>query len=118
MGELGNAGQALHEQVGRQARAIGVSRVYAVGELARTVAGAFGKGAAHYPDQSALIAALQADLAALAPAPVTVLVKGSRSMRMEHVVDAITIADAATAAGGTGGGPSGSASARQVARGN
>ncbi len=114
MGELGNAGQALHEQVGRQARAIGVSRVYAVGELARTVAGAFGKGAAHFPDQGALIAALRADLAALAPAPVTVLVKGSRSMRMEYVVDAITVADEAPAAGSTGG----PATPRQVAQGS
>ncbi|MCC6207757.1 MAG: UDP-N-acetylmuramoyl-tripeptide--D-alanyl-D-alanine ligase [Gammaproteobacteria bacterium] len=109
MGELGNAGQALHEQVGRQARAIGVSRVYAVGELARTVAGAFGKGAGHYPDQATLIAALQADLAALTPTPVTVLVKGSRSTRMEHVVDAITVADEAA-----GGGSSGPAPARQA----
>ncbi|MCC6302422.1 MAG: UDP-N-acetylmuramoyl-tripeptide--D-alanyl-D-alanine ligase [Gammaproteobacteria bacterium] len=113
MGELGNAGQALHEQVGRQARAIGVSRVYAVGELARTVAGAFGKGAVHYPDQDALIAALRADLAGLAPAPVTVLVKGSRSMRMECVVDAVTFADEAAGVAGTVG-PGGPAPARQA----
>ncbi|MGE0370527.1 MAG: UDP-N-acetylmuramoyl-tripeptide--D-alanyl-D-alanine ligase [Gammaproteobacteria bacterium] len=115
MGELGNAGQALHEQVGRQARAIGVTRVYAVGELARTVAGAFGKGAAHFPDQDALIAALRADLAAVAQAPVTVLVKGSRSMRMERVVDAIIDVEGATAdAAAAGGGPGGTAPARQI----
>lgn len=99
MGELGNAGEALHEQVGRQARAIGVDRVYAVGELARTAAGAFGKGAAHFATQEALIDALRQDLAA-AGAGATVLVKGSRSMRMERVVDAI--ADAAGAYGGAG----------------
>jgi len=107
MGELGNAGAALHEQVGRQARAIGVNRVYTVGELARTAAGTFGKGAACFATQEALIEALRLDLTAAANAAATVLVKGSRSMRMERVVDAIT--DAAA-----GGGPGAEAPLRQM----
>lgn len=109
MGELGNASQALHEQIGRQARAIGVGRLLAVGELACAAAGTFGPDARHYPDHVALIEALRAELRTRAGRPVTVLVKGSRSMRMERVTDAITGEDGAGAAGGPGaGGPAAS----------
>jgi UDP-N-acetylmuramoyl-tripeptide--D-alanyl-D-alanine ligase len=87
MGELGNAARALHEQIGRQARVIGVDRIYALGELASVAAGVFGNGARHFDSHEALIAGLRADLAGIASA--TVLVKGSRSMRMERVVDAL-----------------------------
>jgi UDP-N-acetylmuramoyl-tripeptide--D-alanyl-D-alanine ligase len=95
MGELGNAARALHEQIGRQARVVGVARIYAVGELACVAAGTFGNGARHFDSHDALIAGLRADLADAGAA--TVLVKGSRSMRMERVVDALT-------AGATGAG--------------
>ncbi len=87
MGELGNAARALHEQIGRQARVVGVDRIYAVGELAAIAAGVFGNGARHFDSHDALIAGLRADLAGARPA--TVLVKGSRSMRMERVVAAL-----------------------------
>jgi UDP-N-acetylmuramoyl-tripeptide--D-alanyl-D-alanine ligase len=108
MAELGNAAQALHEQIGRQARAIGVGRVYALGELARVAAGVFGAGAQHFASHEALIRAVQEDLRTLAVAGgVTILVKGSRSMRMERVADALL--GAGIAAGGPGvGGPAAS----------
>jgi UDP-N-acetylmuramoyl-tripeptide--D-alanyl-D-alanine ligase len=89
MGELGDDGRALHEQVGRRARAAGVDRLYAVGELAGAAAAAFGTGAGHFPTQQALIEVLRQDLTAGADTA-TVLIKGSRSMRMERVVDAVT----------------------------
>jgi UDP-N-acetylmuramoyl-tripeptide--D-alanyl-D-alanine ligase len=91
MGELGAAGRTLHEQVGRQARAAGVDRLYAVGELAAAAAAAFGAGAMHFPAQQALIEALRGDLAG-AETAVSVLIKGSRSMCMERVVDAVVAA--------------------------
>ncbi len=101
MAELGNAAQALHEQIGRQARTIGVSRLYALGELARVAAGVFGAGAQHYDSHEALIRAVQDDLRMHAAAgSVTLLVKGSRSMRMEHVVDALLATAGAAPAGG------------------
>ena len=92
MGELGNAAQALHVQVGRQARVVGIDRVYAVGEQACITAGAFGKGATHYNTQDELITALCRDISdgAFAQSRLTILVKGSRSMHMEHVVEALT----------------------------
>jgi len=91
MGELGNASQALHEQVGRQARVIGISQVYALGESACIAAGSFGKGGAHFSDHQSLIAAINRDLAngVLRQAGTTILVKGSRNMRMEQVVTAL-----------------------------
>ncbi|MDX9740954.1 MAG: UDP-N-acetylmuramoyl-tripeptide--D-alanyl-D-alanine ligase [Gammaproteobacteria bacterium] len=104
MGELGNAAQALHEQIGRQARAIGVSGIHALGELACVAAGTFGPGSHHYPEREALIRGVREALHARAGAgSVTVLVKGSRFMRMELVADALAADGAGRNAGGSGG---------------
>ncbi len=62
-----------------------VARLYALGTLARTSAAAFGEGATHYADADGLAH----DVARDARAGVTVLVKGSRFMRMERVVAAL-----------------------------
>ena len=48
---------------------------------------AFGPGGRHHPTHDALVAELRADLRARSP--ITVLVKGSRSMGMESVVQAL-----------------------------
>lgn len=109
MGELGDGARALHEQIGRQARDAGIDRLYALGELARSAATAFGEGARHFSASGALSDALRAELAGAVPGapPVTVLVKGSRSMRMEQVADALASGDGA-ADGAIGGSPDGS----------
>lgn len=85
MGELGAGAEGYHREVGTLARRAGVERLYAVGPLARLAVEAFGTGARHFPDHAALAAAVEADLRT----PATVLVKGSRSMTMERVVDAL-----------------------------
>lgn len=88
MGELGGGTEEMHGEMGEAARVAGVEHLFAVGPLTRFTAARYGAGARHFPDQAALIAALQAMLAEGAP-PATVLVKGSRRMRMERVVAAL-----------------------------
>jgi UDP-N-acetylmuramoyl-tripeptide--D-alanyl-D-alanine ligase len=85
MGELGETGAALHADAGRKARAAGVSRLYALGELAGHAAEAFAGPGGAYASMDDLLAALHADLSG----PLHILVKGSRSMRMERVVAAL-----------------------------
>jgi UDP-N-acetylmuramoyl-tripeptide--D-alanyl-D-alanine ligase len=85
MGELGDVSASLHSHAGRSARAAGIDRLFALGELAGSTAGAFGDGAMDFTSQDALIDALRKDL----QGPLHILVKGSRRMRMERVVEAL-----------------------------
>jgi UDP-N-acetylmuramoyl-tripeptide--D-alanyl-D-alanine ligase len=83
MGELGNEASALHAQVGLAARQSGIDRLFTLGELSQSATQAFGAGALHYERIQELLADLENELAP----DVTVLVKGSRTMKMERVVD-------------------------------
>jgi UDP-N-acetylmuramoyl-tripeptide--D-alanyl-D-alanine ligase len=85
MGELGEGGEALHRQAGADARAMGVERLYATGELSRHACEAFGDNGFYFEQQQQLIEALLPEL----NDQVTVLVKGSRSSHMERVVEAL-----------------------------
>jgi UDP-N-acetylmuramoyl-tripeptide--D-alanyl-D-alanine ligase len=89
MGELGPSGRHLHRQAGKRARASGVTRLYTLGRLSRAAAAAFGAGAQRFDSHTALTMALRGEL----HAAVSVLVKGSRSMRMEKVVEALVAAE-------------------------
>ena len=86
MAELGEQSAEYHREAGELARRSGVERLYCFGLMSRLVAESFGRGAKYYEDQGALIAELRDEITA----DVTVLVKGSRSMQMEHVVTALT----------------------------
>lgn len=94
MAELGPTAPTLHADCGALARARGIERLYALGPLSRHAADRFGSGALHFARVEDLIDRLQQDWTA----GVTVLIKGSRSARMERVVAALT--GAATADGG------------------
>lgn len=85
MGELGEHAGELHRQVGLDARALGIDRLYATGELSRQASDAFGENGFFFSRQQQLIEALLAQI----NDNTTVLVKGSRSSHMEHVVDAL-----------------------------
>jgi len=86
LGELGSQAQAMHREIGLLARAARIDRLHAVGELSAAAAAGFGPGATHYPDQTALIESLRAVLGG----EDLVLIKGSRSARMDQVVAALT----------------------------
>jgi len=88
MAELGAKAVEYHQQAGYQAREVGVSRLYAVGECSQHAAQAFGERGQHFAVQEELISRLQEDL----HKDVTLLVKGSRSARMENVVAALSVA--------------------------
>jgi UDP-N-acetylmuramoyl-tripeptide--D-alanyl-D-alanine ligase len=85
MGEVGNQGPDFHREVGAHARQQGVDALLCLGEATRESVASFGAGATHCADVDALIAAARA---AVVPGA-TVLVKGSRFMRMERVVNAL-----------------------------
>lgn len=82
MGELGPDAVALHTEIGAKAKAAGIDRLLTLGELSVHAARAFGTGGQHFELIEDLLAGVEICLAA----HTTVLVKGSRFMRMERVV--------------------------------
>ena len=81
MGEVGPQGPAFHREIGAYAREKGLSRLLALGESSAHAVEGFGKGGEHFADVEALVRSIEGR---------TVLVKGSRFMRMERVVAALT----------------------------
>lgn len=95
MAELGEHAVSGHAEVGRAARAQGVSRLFAVGPTTLHTVEAFGQGGAWFPDSNALAAAVRE----LLRPGVTVLVKGSRVNRLETVVGSLVEAPPAACNG-------------------
>ena len=85
MKELGKDAAELHCEVGAAARASGVNRLFAYGDLAASAAEGFGENASWFASLDTLVDELCAGM----NSDVNVLIKGSRSMRMERVVDAL-----------------------------
>jgi UDP-N-acetylmuramoyl-tripeptide--D-alanyl-D-alanine ligase len=81
MGEVGEQGEAFHREVGAYAFSKKITHLYALGEATRHAVAAFGGGGRHFDSVEALISAIQGN---------SILVKGSRFMRMERVVAALT----------------------------
>ena len=96
MGELGEAGPALHAEVGEEARRAGLDYLLTLGELSDAAARAFGSGGKHFQELGDLCAALNP----LLGGDTTVLVKGSRFMRMERVVERFVTGEPQSAKGG------------------
>ncbi len=81
MGEVGDNGPQLHREVGAYAREKGISQLLALGAATRDCVAAFGEGARHFSSVEELVPQIAAK---------TILVKGSRFMRMERVVAVLT----------------------------
>lgn len=90
MYELGAGEQYMHRDVGVAIRDAGVDRLFAVGALCKHAVEGFGDRGTWFASVDELTTAVAAGLAD----NVNVLVKGSRGMRMERVVDALRAADA------------------------
>jgi UDP-N-acetylmuramoyl-tripeptide--D-alanyl-D-alanine ligase len=82
MGEVGSEGQLFHEEIGAYASDRNITRLFTYGKLARHASDAFGASAKHHDDLDSLTQALEAVVTDQA----TVLVKGSRFMKMERLV--------------------------------
>jgi UDP-N-acetylmuramoyl-tripeptide--D-alanyl-D-alanine ligase len=85
MGEVGTQGREFHEEIGAYAQSRGIETVLATGELSRHLVAS---GAQHYEQFDDVLAALDEQLGGNSEA--TVLVKGSRFMKMERVVNHLT----------------------------
>ncbi len=85
MGEVGESGPQFHREIGAYARERGIDHLLALGAASAEAVDAFGAGAVHHGDVGSLVASTEA----LLGDDVTVLVKGSRFMRMERIVDAL-----------------------------
>ncbi|MDD2759294.1 MAG: UDP-N-acetylmuramoyl-tripeptide--D-alanyl-D-alanine ligase [Methylomonas sp.] len=84
-GELGPDSPAIHAEMGRMIRTMGVQRLFATGELAKHTAEGFGENGQFFETQEQLIAALNQ----VATGREIILVKGSRAQKMENVVAAL-----------------------------
>lgn len=83
MAEIGENSPAMHAEVGAYARDRGIDSLFTFGADAAHAASAFGEGAKAFDDIPTLVAELAEQ------PPGHILVKGSRSTRMERVVEGI-----------------------------
>jgi UDP-N-acetylmuramoyl-tripeptide--D-alanyl-D-alanine ligase len=84
MGEVGNQGPEFHAEVGRYAAECGIEALYTLGDLCVHSTKAFGS-ARHFEDMDSLLASVTAQVGQFR----SVVVKGSRFMKMERVVQAL-----------------------------
>ena len=85
MGEIGEASGQYHDEIGGYAKSQGIDRLFALGDAAQQAVRNFGEGARHFCNIEKLIAAVDKELGP----ETTVLIKGSRFMKMERVADAL-----------------------------
>jgi len=83
MGELGVDAKRMHEEIGAYAKAVGLTKLYCLGELSIEMGRGFGEGSQNYATPTAI----SENIKPLLNGDTTVLIKGSRFMRMERVVD-------------------------------
>ncbi len=84
MGEVGLQGAEFHQEVGAYAKACDIQSLFTLGDLCQHSSQAF-EGAVHFSDMDSLQARVLSDISTYN----SVLVKGSRFMKMERVVEAL-----------------------------
>lgn len=88
MAELGNKARYYHEQVGEYAKSKGITSIYSLGVLSQFASAVFNDDGFHFNSKETLIELLNQNLA-YEHRDISILVKGSRSSKMELVVKAI-----------------------------
>jgi UDP-N-acetylmuramoyl-tripeptide--D-alanyl-D-alanine ligase len=83
MGEVGTQGPAFHREIGQYAQARGIDYFWTMGDLSRHADGQ------HFEAAPSLMEALTTELVTKRTPVSSLLVKGSRFMRMERVVEHI-----------------------------
>lgn len=91
MAELGPDSPAMHSEMGEAARKAGIVRLFCAGTQSRAAAEAFGVNAEWRESVPELAEAVQGALQTATRPGVTILVKGSRSMGMERVVQSLGV---------------------------
>lgn len=86
MGELGEKARFYHEQVGENAKSQGIDDLYTLGVLSQSASDVF--GGRHFSDLQQLVETINCDIGH-EKRDITILVKGSRSAKMERVVEAL-----------------------------
>ena len=90
MAELGEKARYYHEQVGEYARQKGIDHLYSLGVLSQHASTVYQELGQHFTDAQNLVASLEA-LCVNEQRDISILVKGSRSSKMENVVEAIEV---------------------------
>ncbi len=91
MAELGNDAEAMHQRIGRKAKELGIDRMYCLGAYSAKACDAFGEHGKSFVEMDDLLNTLKNDVAQSgANNATTILVKGSRSMKMERAVMAMS----------------------------
>jgi UDP-N-acetylmuramoyl-tripeptide--D-alanyl-D-alanine ligase len=88
MAELGDKAKHYHEEVGALAKNEGIDMLYTLGQLSQSASEVYGQAGQHFHDIDLLLEELYQELTPLHD-DITILVKGSRSSRMDRVVTAL-----------------------------
>ena len=93
MAELGEGAETLHQNIGERALKAGIDRMYCLGKYSALACEKFGSKGRSFNDMKALLASIKEELAQETKDRMTILVKGSRSMKMERAVEALSLAN-------------------------
>ncbi|PHS25593.1 MAG: UDP-N-acetylmuramoyl-tripeptide--D-alanyl-D-alanine ligase [Methylophaga sp.] len=85
--ELGKESEAIHYQMGLDAKESGITRLWTIGVQSRNASEAYGEGAQHFDTMDELKKQLKTELTE----DVTCLIKGSRFMQLDKLADALAV---------------------------
>lgn len=88
MGELGSDARSYHQEVGEFAKESGIDVLLTLGVLSQSTSDAFKENGQHFSSRKQLLVKLF-ELLKVESQQISILVKGSRSAHMEHVVQEI-----------------------------